>query len=767
MNSSGEVVTFGTVYDSVNYAIHVIDPSGDGRITTVGNLPFQTNNALPAIMFEQDKVLILGADGSAWIMDISGDVPSFTRTADVGDGRLWSNLVVLADGRVMVSGGSAVANELIDAAYDVSIWDPNTGQWTIGDNAEIARLYHSTTILLPDATILSLGGGAPGPLTNTNGEIYHPDYLFDENGNPAVRPVILDAPGEIEQQQDFTISVGDAADITRLTLVKAGSVTHALNMSTTKLELNYTVGPNDTIQVDVPDNANVLTPGQWMLFAFNSKGTPSIAATIQVGLGGEAYNQNLGGYVTLNGDAELIAANTVLLTDDAPDQTGSVMANDRLDMKSDFELVYNVFLGTNDAGGDGMAFILQNAAFGADEEGGGGSGLGAGGIANGLALEFDTFQSGASFNDIANDHVGWSDTDAQAGGLVPVSAVLDVGNVEDGAWHAVTVNWNAAAQVLDFTFDGVQGASVSGDLATTYFGGSDFVAFGFAASAGGATNRQMVEAVSIDATFESGRIVTSPGTPPPDPAPNPTDLLTSSQLDSIVKLYIGYFNRAPEWDGYDFHVRAVVDAMNAGKTFDEALFERADHFYDAAITLSEFSGYSATDTTADFVATIYDHVLLRPGAGGPLTPGEVAYWANKIDAGEVSRGELVVKFFEAQPDLLANGTPEEVASAETAIQITENRTLVARVFAQPEYSEGLSGAAAHHAGVAALEGVDETQASVDAALARLDASLAIGTVTVAASVDFTSADAIDVGTQNDGTIVTAADVPDANDLLIA
>ena len=37
---------------------------------------------------------------------------------------------------------------------------------TFGDSAAKARLYHSTTLMLPDATVLSLGGGAPGPLKN-------------------------------------------------------------------------------------------------------------------------------------------------------------------------------------------------------------------------------------------------------------------------------------------------------------------------------------------------------------------------------------------------------------------------------------------------------------------------------------------------------------------------------------------------------------------------------------------------------------------------
>ena len=78
--------------------------------------------------------------------------------------------------------------------------------------------------------------------------------------------------------------------ITRLTFIKTGSVTHSLDMSTDMLDLSFTHGPDNTLIVTVPDNANVLAPGNWMLFAFNDQGTPSVAATISVGLGGEDFS---------------------------------------------------------------------------------------------------------------------------------------------------------------------------------------------------------------------------------------------------------------------------------------------------------------------------------------------------------------------------------------------------------------------------------------------------------------------------------------------
>ena len=68
-------------------------------------------------------------------------------------------------------------NQLTGVAYQVEIWDPATGHWTAGASAAVPRLYHSNALLLTDATVLTGGGGAPGPLANLNAEIYYPPYL--------------------------------------------------------------------------------------------------------------------------------------------------------------------------------------------------------------------------------------------------------------------------------------------------------------------------------------------------------------------------------------------------------------------------------------------------------------------------------------------------------------------------------------------------------------------------------------------------------------
>ena len=97
-----------------------------------------------------------------------------TSTGSLSSRRKWVNATVLADGKVLATGGSSVGNELTSANNSAEIWDPQTGAWTVGASGDRARLYHSTAVLMPDASVLVAGGGALGPQNNTNLEVYYP-----------------------------------------------------------------------------------------------------------------------------------------------------------------------------------------------------------------------------------------------------------------------------------------------------------------------------------------------------------------------------------------------------------------------------------------------------------------------------------------------------------------------------------------------------------------------------------------------------------------
>ena len=128
------------------------------------------------------------------------------------------------------------------------------------------------------------GGGTPGPLTQLNGQIYYPPYLFkkDGSGQFSPRPVIVDAPTTmISWNQQFSIEATE--NISRITLVRIGATTHAFNNETRFFNLPTAQKGNRIVTVKTPASANAAPPGFYMLFVWNLNGTPSVAKIIQIG----------------------------------------------------------------------------------------------------------------------------------------------------------------------------------------------------------------------------------------------------------------------------------------------------------------------------------------------------------------------------------------------------------------------------------------------------------------------------------------------------
>ena len=259
----------------------MMDTSGDGSIVDVGGKPFAFGVAEPAVMIDEDLVLFLSAEGELWTMDISSGAPVWASVGQLDQRLAWSNMTLLPDGSVMISGGSATDNRLVDVNFDVFFWHRDTHAITVGAPQSEERLYHSTTLLLGDGSVMSAGGGAPGPIIQRNGEFYRPAYFFDQNGNLADRIEILSAPERVKTGEPIQLRLEAGASVSRVTMVKHGSTTHALNMDARFHEPQWS--QNGTQITVVPtSNSNVLTPGAWMVFVFDENDVPSSSKSVVV-----------------------------------------------------------------------------------------------------------------------------------------------------------------------------------------------------------------------------------------------------------------------------------------------------------------------------------------------------------------------------------------------------------------------------------------------------------------------------------------------------
>ena len=259
-----------------------IATDGTGSITQIGGDIPASDNTLPTVMFAPGKLLSVRIDNNAaYVIDLNGPNPIWSPAGNVDQSRIWSSGTVMADGKVLLIGGSSTANTMIGATYTSELWDPkNPTVWTPAATAANVRLYHSNALLLPDATVLTSGGGAPGPVSNLNGEIYYPPYLYHADGSVAVRPTLTAAPAVFTWNKPLQMVVGAGDVITRVTIVRAGSTTHSVNLDQRFIDVPFNqVGTN--VAALLPTDWYSMLPGNWMVFVWQN-GVPSVAKTVLV-----------------------------------------------------------------------------------------------------------------------------------------------------------------------------------------------------------------------------------------------------------------------------------------------------------------------------------------------------------------------------------------------------------------------------------------------------------------------------------------------------
>jgi galactose oxidase len=275
-----------------------ITTTGNGSITGAGNRG-DSADAMNgnAVMYDIGKIFTVGgatayqdaeATNRAYTIDISGG-PSkpvaFARTSDMAYARAFNNSVVLPDGKVLVVGGQQYAEPFTDTGGVLSpeLWDPATGKFTVMAPETTPRNYHSVAILLPDGRVFSGGGGLCGSSCTTNhpdGQIYSPPYLFNPDGTARTRPVINTAPTSATTGSAITVTTNSATPT--FALIRMSAVTHSVNNDQRRIPLTPTTVNGTTYTLQLPSDKGIVLPGNYMLFALNANGTPSVAKIINI-----------------------------------------------------------------------------------------------------------------------------------------------------------------------------------------------------------------------------------------------------------------------------------------------------------------------------------------------------------------------------------------------------------------------------------------------------------------------------------------------------
>src|SRR5262249_54756258 len=134
---------------------------------TTGNRSYGSAVLLPLLPpGYTPRVMALGGGGnpaasSTEVIDLSAVSPAWTATASMSTGRIQMNAVLLPNGKVLAEGGSANNESPSTPGKTADLYDPANNTMTSAGAAAYSRLYHSVALLLPDATVVSMGSN-PG-----------------------------------------------------------------------------------------------------------------------------------------------------------------------------------------------------------------------------------------------------------------------------------------------------------------------------------------------------------------------------------------------------------------------------------------------------------------------------------------------------------------------------------------------------------------------------------------------------------------------------
>jgi hypothetical protein len=269
-----------------------LDVSGTGQWSTVANRNVADRTMGSAVMYAPGKILYAGGGdpptASAEVIDLNQPAPSWRTIARMAYVRRQLNATLLADGKVLVTGGTSGPgfNDQAGAVHTAELWDPVTETWTTMASEAKNRTYHSTAMLLPDGRVLSSGSGEGGGVVYANSElsaqVFTPPYLFNRDGTLAARPSITSAPARLGYGQSFTVQTADAGSVSRGSLIRLSSVTHAFNQSQLIYPLTFTAATTTSVQALAPANGNLAPPGPYMLFLINKSGVPSVAKMVML-----------------------------------------------------------------------------------------------------------------------------------------------------------------------------------------------------------------------------------------------------------------------------------------------------------------------------------------------------------------------------------------------------------------------------------------------------------------------------------------------------
>lgn len=218
------------------------------------------------------------------ILDLSEANPQWRKTQDMHFRRQHHNAIVLPDATVLVIGGRFIGDEVSAE----SIQNPPKFRGNATRHAEVFDPVTETWTLLAEQTRPRLYHSTgillrDGRVMTAGGEgeqsleIFSPPYLFK-----GPRPSLGGQPSTTSYGATFTVQSDQADTIQSACLIAPGAVTHSYGQNQRYVPVDFQFTGGDSLDLTMPAQPVSAPPGYYMLWLVNDLGVPSVGEFIQI-----------------------------------------------------------------------------------------------------------------------------------------------------------------------------------------------------------------------------------------------------------------------------------------------------------------------------------------------------------------------------------------------------------------------------------------------------------------------------------------------------
>ncbi len=207
-------------------------------------------------------------------------------------GRSFQNTVLLPDESMVAIGGgtgftATNGNWTIDPSGErrrVEVFDPATRTWELGPAQLEDRSYHSVALLMPDGRVWSAGDDRY-PLTSdgTKSRSETAEIYSPPYLFRGPRPAVETAPASTKYNHQIPVSLADSGPAAeKFVLIAPGATTHGADMQQRIVPLPVVGRSENNYTLRAPPRSEMAPPGHYMLFAMSADGVPAVARWIRL-----------------------------------------------------------------------------------------------------------------------------------------------------------------------------------------------------------------------------------------------------------------------------------------------------------------------------------------------------------------------------------------------------------------------------------------------------------------------------------------------------